>query len=179
MNEISPRMLPANDAYCGPIWRWFKWPIDVNDGDGLNSLRNAAIAATVHERSSVNFRDNAHDKCPSLLGKSDANRRAPEGPPCWSHDLAQLSTAWAEMNVGHGCFQVALAPLNLILVNFQSALLATLCGDCEWLGLASTEALHSAIIAAISSVGDELAMELICEIRAMDRDKHDFVLLAK
>jgi len=83
------------------------------------------------------------------------------------------------MNVGHGCFQVALAPLNLILVNFQSALLATLCGDCEWLGLASTEALHSAIIAAISSVGDELAMELICEIRAMDRDKHDFVLLAK
>jgi len=62
---------------------------------------------------------------------------------------------------------------------FQSALLATLCGDCEWLGLASTEALHSAIIAAISSVGDELAMELICEIRAMDRDKHDFVLLAK
>jgi hypothetical protein len=53
------------------------------------------------------------DRCNAFRGKSESFFQA-----SFSADkLAQLSAAWAEMNIGQGCFQVTLASLELILID--------------------------------------------------------------
>jgi len=72
------------------------------------------------------------------------------------------------MDVRQCCFKVALATLNLILVDSQSTLLSVLCVEREWLHLTASEVANLRIVAAAGSVDDVLALGLIFEVWTVD-----------